>query len=593
MTPTAARFTLRQLPLPAKLVLSCFLVAVGLGYFSALVQLHMQHSSRNGEHLPTPADVVEIFAGKKKADPSLAGVRPVSKLEKLVMGPVEGAPWNGSGSMAAAFFHKDGAGYSREVKKNPDIQKEREGERAVVRAWVNAPDVDREKAYEADTFPLPPELVGKPVTADYLANNGGAAKVKTLLADRCVRCHGKDGAQANYPLETYAQLLKYMDVPPVEAPVDGWVKSDRQVSIEKLTQSTHAHLLTFAVLFTLTGLTFAFSSYSTGVRCLLAPLVLVAQVVDVACWWLARIDGPGVYFATAIIGTGGIVGLGLAAQIVLGLFDLYGPKGKAVVFLVLALGAAALGVVYKSAIVPALQAQRDALLVKKEEKPAEPAKAAEPAAVKPAEPKHAEIRPTEPKPTASVTAAVDPPKTVETPQPSQTTATAPAPMPRPAVGDARRSATPAAAQPPSQLERLIMGPVMGAKWDGSKQGSMAAAFFHKDEGNEYKKAIKDDPGSKDKLDAERNGERAALQAWIRSNDASRKAAYTADLLPLPRELAGKPLTAAYAANGGTAAKVKSILADRCGRCHAKGLEQEDHPLETYEQLLKYLGPEKE
>ena len=29
----------------------------------------------------------------------------------------------------------------------------------------------------------------------------------------------------------------------------GWVDSGRQISLEKLTQSTHAHLLSFAVLF--------------------------------------------------------------------------------------------------------------------------------------------------------------------------------------------------------------------------------------------------------------------------------------------------------------------------------------------------------
>ena len=49
----APRFTLRQLPLPAKLVLSTFLLAVGVGYTSAMVQLHMQHGDRDGKPLPT------------------------------------------------------------------------------------------------------------------------------------------------------------------------------------------------------------------------------------------------------------------------------------------------------------------------------------------------------------------------------------------------------------------------------------------------------------------------------------------------------------------------------------------------------------
>src|SRR6476659_4371500 len=75
---TEQRFILRLLPMPAKLVLAVFLLAVGLGYFSALVQLHLQHSSRSGEPLPSAADVVEVFAGVRRYDPATA-VEPVCK----------------------------------------------------------------------------------------------------------------------------------------------------------------------------------------------------------------------------------------------------------------------------------------------------------------------------------------------------------------------------------------------------------------------------------------------------------------------------------------------------------------------------------
>ena len=41
-----------------------------------------------------------------------------------------------------------------------------------------------------------------------------------------------------------------------------------------------------------------------------------------------------------------------------------------------------------------------------------------------------------------------------------------------------------------------------------------------------------------------------------------------------------------------AVKVKSIITDRCARCHAAGEEQEDYPMETYEQVAKYFAPKK-
>src|SRR6476620_6056018 len=88
--PAAPRFTLRQLPLPAKLVLSTFLLAVGVGYSSAMVQLHMQHGDRDGQPLPTVDNVVAVFAGKVWKLPGDDQARTASKIEQLVMGDREG-----------------------------------------------------------------------------------------------------------------------------------------------------------------------------------------------------------------------------------------------------------------------------------------------------------------------------------------------------------------------------------------------------------------------------------------------------------------------------------------------------------------------
>ena len=376
--PVPPRFTLRQLPLAAKLVLTVFLIAVGVGYFSALVQLHLQHGSRDGQPLPTGADVVAVFAGWEQVKPLPPGQeppRPVSKLERLITGPLDGAAWNGSGSMAAAFYHKDGESYSRTLKKDPGkkpaLDAERAGEQKALRAWINTPEPDRRRAYSDDALPLPPALANQPLTDDYRTEDQKAVRVKSILTDRCVRCHDPNGNDPNakkYSLDSYEGVLKYLDVPPApEAPAPGtWVRSPRQTGLDRLTQSTHAHLLSFAMLFTLTGLTFAFTSYPGWLRSTLAPLVLVVQLADVACWWLARWDAPvggepvGIYFARAIILTGLVVGLGLAAQIVLSLFNMYGPKGKAVMLLVCAAGAGLLVAVMTQAIQPVLEAEKAA-----------------------------------------------------------------------------------------------------------------------------------------------------------------------------------------------------------------------------------------
>ena len=155
----AARFTLRHLPLPAKLVVSAFLISVGVGYFSALVQLHMQHGERDGNPLPTPENVIEHFSGVKKFD----GVQPVSKLEGLINGDPEGG--FSKANMAIAFFAKS-TGYDKEVKDRGEknVRDERDGERKLLTAWLNLPADQRKAAFEANAMPLPTALAGQPLT---------------------------------------------------------------------------------------------------------------------------------------------------------------------------------------------------------------------------------------------------------------------------------------------------------------------------------------------------------------------------------------------------------------------------------------------
>lgn len=520
-TDPAPRSLLRQLPLPAKLVVTAFLIAVGLGYFSALVQLHMKHSNKDGEALPTLADVVERFSGVKKPDPDAPP--PKSKIHELVSGNRDDADV-GKTNMAPAFFAKS-KGYAKACadRGKVTVDFEREGELLALILWTKSDPAAKKEAYEADRFTLPEEKRGKPLTKEFVADGDPTAvKIKTLIAERCQNCH-KDQAPS---LGTFAEIEPHATAPSTEILPGGWVRSNKQISTEALTQSTHAHLLSFAVLFSLTGFVFACSGYPLAVRCVVAPIVVIAQVADVSCWWLARVPGSaGPMFAQTIVATGGIVGSGLAIHIVFGILDLYDWKGKLAVVLLFLAGGGGIGYVGLKVIEPALKEERLA---------AEAAK----------QPKPIEKKPDTTPPEVKV----------------------------------------------SQLERLVMGPRDGAKWNGSADGSMARAFFDKD-GGEFAKDVK--TRGKDVVEAERNGERLAVQAWIRADPAAREQAFRDPdaVFPLPPALVGKPVTADYLSDDKKGVKVRAILTDRCARCHAEGTgdKAEDYPLEKYEQLLKYIG----
>jgi hypothetical protein len=360
--PPPSRFTLRDLPVPAKLVLTVFLISVGLGYFSALVQLHMQHSARDGEPMPSVADVIEKFAGLKAFD----GVQPKSKIEAVVSGPRDGA--FDKNNMTPAFFAKSGSSYEKDCKERGKdvVDKEREGERLALIAWCNSdpPGKEggaRERAYVNDEFKLPEALEKQPITEDFFDTDKKTVMIKSLIEARCGKCHGGDKKP---DLDEYPKIAPLATAPPLEtiddvfAPDKKWQRSTRQLTVEGLTQSTHAHMLSFSMLFAMTGLVFAFTTYPGVVRGVIGPVVLVAQIADISCWWLARSPGYGPYFATAIVGTGAVVGLGLATQILLSMFNMYGQKGKAVLFLICLIGLAVVSVVWVKAIAPGLEEQQ-------------------------------------------------------------------------------------------------------------------------------------------------------------------------------------------------------------------------------------------
>ncbi|QDU19191.1 hypothetical protein [Urbifossiella limnaea] len=532
----APRFTLRHLPFAAKLVLSTFLLAVGVGYTSAMVQLHMQHGDRDGKPLPTMENVVAVFAGKVWKNPGEVVDSP-SKLETVVMGNPTGSI---SGSnMAPAFFAHDEADYAKQAKqpgRKEKLDQERDGERKALVAWAKAAPETRAQAYKDNRFKLPKELEKLVLTVAYTdKSNPGTVLVRQLLEDRCVRCHKPGGEKGDIPLTTYEEVAALMPTAAAIPEGGGYVDSGRQIGLEKLTQSTHAHLLSFAVLFTCTGLVFAFTGLPGIIRGTVGPIVLIAQVADIACWWLARLPEPyGPGFAKAIMGTGAVVGVGLMLHIVCGLFGMYGPKGKTLLVLLFAGAAGGGAAAWTGVIDPFLKAEK----AKVEQK------------------------------AAAEKEARDKDKQKVAPKDEG-------------------KGVPVQNGGPSGLERVLTGPWKDAKWvaDGKvPDGGMVRAFFDKE--SDFKDALKSDPELLAKLTPQREGERDAFLAWVKAAPEARKKGYDDDAFPLPEALVGKA-TPEFLDKDGKRLKVKLLVETRCLSCHADGA---DVPLDTFEGLSRYFAP---
>jgi hypothetical protein len=272
--------------------------------------------------------------------------------------------------MSAAFTTRAESRWKKDIERKakklnkPDdlagaeqtLRAERDGERLAFLAWIEAGASKDD--YQNNSFQLPDELAKRPITQTFV-QEPGVVKIKEIITSRCSRCHAPDGEDpkaANFPLNDFQKLLPYV------TPKEGATA----MSLDKLAQTTHVHLLGFSMLYGITGFIFAFTCAPAFVRYLLAPLPLVVQVVDISCWWLARLEGDvGVLFAQCIPITGAIVALGLLLHLVFGLWSLFGAPGRLV--LILLFGAAAGGgfVAKQRIIEPFLANEKPAAAVEK------------------------------------------------------------------------------------------------------------------------------------------------------------------------------------------------------------------------------------
>jgi hypothetical protein len=366
MSNPSTRLLLRDLPFPARLVLAAFLISVGVGYFSALLQMHFQAASP-GQPLPGTKEAGEIYHGKPV----------MSQLERLLVAD-EAKPFNGSGSMRSAFFgHSTGwkgaiPRRARQLKLDPkkktdllkaekELRGEREGEIRALLDWIHA-GMDR-KYYEDDAYPLPATLKSHPLTAEFVEEAEGSkvVRIKSILDTRCMRCHttgSTRGAAGQAPLENYEEVHAYGDV---ETAGTG-------MSLQKLAQTSHVHLLGFAMLYGMTGLIFSFTRFPCWMRLTLAPLPLIAQVVEIGVgWWGGRVYEP---LALAIPVVGTVVAVGLLFQIIGSLFDLFGRVGQAVLLILLIGAVVGVGALKVYVMDPYLKAEtQGAVLTTGEETP--------------------------------------------------------------------------------------------------------------------------------------------------------------------------------------------------------------------------------
>jgi len=229
--------SLRCLSLPVKVLFTCFLLTIGIGYIFGLLNLFLidiePHAKQGKGMIQT---VILKYYGQ----------RGVTKLESALEGT---------------------------MGENLDSSQKKQ-----VLDWIR--DGAREARFE---------------------------NVQPVFLERCGVCHSEESDMPLPPLTSFEEISVYTQM-------------DMGESIRGLVGVSHVHLFGMSFIFILTGGIFAMSEVNIRWRALLVAIPFIAIWMDIGSWWFTKVEPVFAY--TVIIG-GFLMGLSLAVQIFLSLYEMW------------------------------------------------------------------------------------------------------------------------------------------------------------------------------------------------------------------------------------------------------------------------------
>src|SRR5262245_48851114 len=274
---------LGALPVPAKVMLTLFLLLISAGYGVATLNIYEHHQDADLEPGLSLDDLRVRFHGLEK--------KPKSPPAEGAAAPKEGEPAKDAPTAAPAGpispmlkMVLPGGGMRKYLEKGgePSV-------RALV-SWLEAgskkEDFSKEGVFKE-----------------------GDPSVSDVLEEQCIKCHNaQNGKKKDVPYAATSKSTPEYEMVAKQAMAAAAASRGEAVYLEPmalsaLIQSTHAHILSIPVFTLIVGCLFFLTRQRPAVKAILGPLPMLGVILDIGGWWLARVFEPGIY---AIAAAGGI-----------------------------------------------------------------------------------------------------------------------------------------------------------------------------------------------------------------------------------------------------------------------------------------------
>jgi hypothetical protein len=267
-------FRLAKLSLPGKLLVTLFLLIIGPGYLFGIANIFFKHQYADDRPGLTLDDLRATFHGMERT------YKPEDKVTVNSEMLTQVRP---DGEMRG-FLEKGG---------DPAI-------RGLV-AWL-------ENGAKEEQF-----------TKEGLAQAGDPS-AQAILKTYCIECHHADGGDMEEvpyaeTAESDPRVAMVLKVAKPEFSVEESgvrTKVYKPTGQARLLQITHVHILTLPVLTLIVGALFLMTDISSKWKLGIGPLPMLALLLDISGWWLARWFEPWIYMIAA---AGGLFAAIYALQI--------------------------------------------------------------------------------------------------------------------------------------------------------------------------------------------------------------------------------------------------------------------------------------
>lgn len=139
-------------------------------------------------------------------------------------------------------------------------------------------------------------------------------EAKPIFERNCIACHSAKSGLPIPPLTSFEEVKEVAQV-------------DTGPTLVELARVSHVHLFGISLIFLLTGAIFALSEtmgWKWRVSILALPYLTIWA--DIGAWWLTKYQPP---FAWVVVVSGAIMGMALAAQIFIPLWEMWFPGRQA------------------------------------------------------------------------------------------------------------------------------------------------------------------------------------------------------------------------------------------------------------------------